>query len=129
VTDGSLENLQLDAHSGHLLHQIGAPVSGNLICTFQLNGFTTKPGQSLAIIGSSAELGNWDHARAYGMEYVNSNTWIAEVAFNPNQENQLFDYKYIVLQDGDPIIENVLSRRVFLPEKGRVKIDNQWNRN
>jgi cyclomaltodextrin glucanotransferase len=128
VTEGSLSNLELEAHSGHLLHQIGAPVSGDVICTFQLNGFETKPGQSLAIIGSSPELGNWDHAKAYGMEYVNSNTWIAEVAFDRNQDNQLVDYKYIVLQDGDPIIEYVLNRRVFLPETGRVKLDNQWNR-
>jgi cyclomaltodextrin glucanotransferase len=128
VTDGSLANLQLDAYSGHLLHQIGAPLTGDVICTFQLNGFSTKPGQSLAIIGSSTELGSWDHAKAYGMEYVNSNTWIAEVAFNRSQENQLIDYKYIVQQDGNPIIEYVINRRAYLPEQGRVKLDNQWNR-
>ena len=69
-------------HSAIVISREGLVVDGKLVVVFQVNGFSTQPGQSLAIIGSCDELGHWDHSFAYRIEHVNSNTWIATVAFN-----------------------------------------------
>ena len=96
---------------------------------FQINGFATQPGQSLAIVGDCDELGNWDHANAYGMEYVNDNTWVATVGFDPEQPS-LLNYKFIVRQaNGEPIVEYLINRRTMLPQGGRIAIDCFWNSN
>jgi cyclomaltodextrin glucanotransferase len=90
-------------------------------------GFETQPGQSMSIIGSCPELGEWDHPRAYGMEYVNANTWIATIAFNPD-ESKVINYKFVVNQEsGEPIVEYLINRKMLLPAEGRIAVDCFWN--
>jgi cyclomaltodextrin glucanotransferase len=107
----------------------GRPVEAPLLVVFQINGFATQPGQSLTIVGDCDEFGNWDHAKAYGMEYVKDNTWVATVGFHPEQPSQL-NYKFIVRQaNGEPIVEYLINRRTMLPQGGRIAIDCFWNSN
>ena len=99
------------------------------MAVFQINGFSTQPGQSLSIIGDCEELGHWNHEKAYRMEYVNDNTWVATIAFQ-REEASLLNYKFIVQQsNGDPIVEYLINRRTLLPQQGRVAIDCFWNSN
>ena len=79
--------------------------------------------------GCAPELGAWDHSRAYGLDYVNDNTWIGEVPFDASV-GRLINYKFIVRRpcqgDGQPLVENITSRRTVLPSCGRVKFDCLW---
>ena len=83
--------------------------------------------QSLAFIGHCDELGNWDHANSYGMEFLNENTWIATVGFRPTQP-KVINFKFIVHDsNGEPIVEYLINRKSVLPREGRIAIDCFWN--
>lgn len=125
IEGGSLKNLHLPACSARVYSRMGQPVSGPVVGVFQLNGYRTQPGESIAITGSAPELGSWDHDRAYGLEYVNCNTWIGEVPFSATAGDRLL-YKFLVRSADGVRLENILGRRFLLPEQGRVKFDCRW---
>jgi len=127
VIDGGIHTLTMLDRSAKLLSLPGRPVSAPVVAVMQLNGFRTQPGQRLAITGSCAELGAWDHSKSYAMEYVNANTWIAEVPIEPSVGLPIH-FKFIVFQrEQAPILENIVSRWFVMPQQGRVKIDCEWN--
>ena len=62
--------------------------------------FDTKLGESLAIIGSLNELGQWKHNRALKMDWNPGNVWKCCMYFN-NYNNIIdFEYKFIILENG-----------------------------
>jgi len=128
VEHGAIQHLWLDSQAALVLEHTGAPVTGDLVGVFQLNGYHCQPGERLAITGSCAELGHWDGALSYGMEYVNSNTWIAEVPLDHSAGSSIH-YKFMVCRDGtdQPMMENILGRQATLPRQGRLKFDCIWN--
>jgi len=128
VRSGCLDGLTLASQGAVVLEHRGHAVQGDLVAVFQLNGYATQPGQRLAITGSCPELGCWDTNQCYGMEYVNANTWIAEVPLDARAGSEIH-YKFVVLQaDGSqPVMENVLARFQALPNSGRLKLDCIWN--
>ena len=127
IVNHSIKNYIVNPSTAIVISSEGQIVEGKLVAVFQINGFSTQPGQSMALIGSCDELGNWNHSSAYRMEFVNSNTWIATVAFNPEQAT-ILNYKFIVIQDsGEPIIENLIKRTMILPSSGRIAVDCFWN--
>ena len=119
-------NYTVAAKTAVVISVEGQPVTGQVVAVFQVNGFETKPGQSLAITGSCEELGGWDHDRCFGMEYVNDNTWLATVPFDA-ATGSLVNFKFLVRQDGDqPLLENLTTRKLVLPESGRIAVDCFW---
>ena len=129
IRAGRLFDYTVHGNSAMVISCEGRPVEAPLVVVFQINGFATQPGQSLAIVGDCDELGNWDHAKAYGMEYVNDNTWVATVGFY-SEQSSLLNYKFIVRQaNGEPIVEYLINRRTMLPQGGRIAIDCFWNSN
>ena len=129
IESGRLFGYAVHGNSAMVISAEGKPVQAPLVVVFQINGFFTQPGQSLAITGDCEELGCWDHAKTYTMEFVNDNTWVATVGFQ-REEASLLNYKFIVLQDnGDPMVEYLINRRTLLPQSGRIAIDCFWNSN
>jgi cyclomaltodextrin glucanotransferase len=127
IADGRLQGYSVHGNSAMVISAEGVPVQAPLVAVFQINGFETQPGQSLAIIGDCDELGDWDHAKAYGMEYVNDNTWTATVGFD-RPEASVLNFKFIVLQaNGEPIVEYLINRKTVLPQNGRIAINCFWN--
>lgn len=127
VVNGGIHNITIPEHSARLISLPGQQVHAPVVAVIQLNGFRTQPGQSLAITGSCPELGAWDHSRSYGMEYVNQNTWITEVPI-VQSVGLAVHFKFLVHQnDQNPILENIVSRWVVMPQQGRVKLDCEWN--
>jgi cyclomaltodextrin glucanotransferase len=125
--NGGIHNITIPEHSARLISLPGQQVHAPVVAVIQLNGFRTQPGQSLAITGSCPELGAWDHSRSYGMEYVNQNTWITEVPI-VQSVGLAVHFKFLVHQnDQNPILENIVSRWVVMPQQGRVKLDCEWN--
>jgi len=126
--DGFAE-IEMQPESARVISVLGKRVKGPVVGIFQLNGYKTKPGESIALTGDCPELGNWDPKHAYRLEFVNSNTWIGEVAFHASTSG-LIHYKFLVLvDDGERKIkhvENILNRRHVLPSKGLVKLNCTW---
>ena len=126
ISNGCLQNYLVHGQTAHVISVEGDPLSGQVVAVFQVNGFATQPGQRLAITGSSPELGAWDHARSFGMEYVNDNTWLATVPFDASA-GSFVNYKFLVHQDGaDPIVENLTTRKLALPDQGQIAVDCYW---
>jgi cyclomaltodextrin glucanotransferase len=126
ITDDQL-SLTLDSGSAYLFSSLGQRVAGDVVATFQVNGIETRPGQKIVLTGDCPELGCWDLAQAYGMEYVNRNTWICEVGFT-DSVNKPIRFKYVLVDhDGHSFVrEDILPRQLLLPGRGRQKVDSIW---
>jgi cyclomaltodextrin glucanotransferase len=126
VKDGFLENLELQARQVIIFSHVGERVKGDVIVRAQLNGVQTQPGEVIVVIGDCPELGNWDIAKGYPLEYINSNTWFGEIPFNEST-GKLIAYKYALLRQGtSPLRENLVCRRWVLATEGTVKWRDTW---
>jgi cyclomaltodextrin glucanotransferase len=127
VVDGKLINLELETRDVIVLSHVGERVKGQTIVRAQLNGVQTKLGERIAIIGDCPELGNWDIAKAYPLEYINTNTWFGEIPFDESA-GKLINYKYVLLREGQsPLRENIVSRRWVIASEGTVKWRDTWS--
>lgn len=126
VKDGHLHNFQLDSKQIVVFSHVGERVKGQTIVRVQLNGVETQPGETIVVIGDCPELGNWDIAKAYPLEYINTNTWFAEIPFNESA-GKLIHYKYAMWREGQsPLRENLVSRRWVIANEGTVKWRDTW---
>ncbi|MEC4893488.1 MAG: alpha-amylase family glycosyl hydrolase [Oscillatoria sp. PMC 1051.18] len=126
VKNSHLDNLELGAKEVIVFSHVGERVKGKIIVRAQLNGVQTKPGEIVAVIGDCPELGNWDIAQAYQLEYINQNTWFNEIPFDESA-GKLISYKYVLLRAGmSPLRENLVCRRWVLATEGTVKWRDLW---
>ncbi len=127
VKDGCLHNLELGAMEAIAISHVGDRVKGKAIVRAQLNGLMTQPGETVVVMGNCPELGNWDISKAYPLEYINSNTWFGEIAFDESAGKEI-TYKYAIWrEDQAPLRENVVARRWVLANEGSVKWRDIWS--
>ncbi|MCC5621336.1 family 16 glycoside hydrolase, partial [Nostoc sp. CHAB 5715] len=92
----------------------------------QTKGVQTQPGETIVVIGDCPELGNWDINKAYPLEYINTNTWFAEIPFDESA-GKLIAYKYAMWREGrSPLRENLVNRRWVIAKEGTVKWRDTW---
>ncbi|WP_414755041.1 alpha-amylase family glycosyl hydrolase [Anabaena sp. CCY 9910] len=126
VKDGKIYNLQLEERGVIVLSHVGERVKAQTIIRVQLNGVHTQPGETIVVVGDCPELGNWDISKAYPLEYINSNTWFAEIPFDESA-GKLISYKYAMWREGrSPLRENTLNRRWVVAKEGTVKWRDTW---
>lgn len=126
VKDGKLYDLELGSKEVIIISHVGERVKGQTIVRAQLNGVQTQPGERIVVIGDCPELGNWDIAKGYPLEYINTNTWFGEIPFDESA-GKLISYKYVLLREGrSPLRENLVCRRWVLAQEGTVKWRDQW---
>ncbi len=126
VKDGHLHNLELGTREVIVLSHVGDRARGQVIVRAQLNGVDTRLGETIVVTGDCPELGNWDISQAYPLEYINPNTWFAEIPFNESA-GKLITYKYAMWRDGQsPLRENLVARRWVLAAEGIVKWRDDW---
>ena len=127
VKGGNIDGLTLAPNSSVVLSCIGQLVVAKTVVRVQLNGFTTRLGETLVVTGDCLELGNWDLEFAYPLEYINENTWFGEIPFNESA-GAAIAYKYAVRRpDGCHFRENLPSRRWILATRGVVKWRDKWS--
>jgi cyclomaltodextrin glucanotransferase len=126
VKDSKLLGLALGSKDMIVLSYIGDRVRGQTIVRAQLNGVSTKPGETVVVIGDCPELGNWDTSKAYPLEYINANTWFGEIPFNESA-GKAIAFKYALWRkDQEPLRENLVCRRWILANDGIVKWRDTW---
>lgn len=127
VNESKLFNLELAPKQAIVFCHTGERVQAQTIIRAQLNGVRTLPGETIVVTGDCEELGNWDIAKAYPLEYVNSNTWFGEIPFNESA-GKLITYKYALLRQGtSPVYENLVCRRWLVASEGTVKWRDRWS--
>ena len=92
---------------------------------FTVNGFSTQPGQDLYVVGSVAELGNWDPAKAVKLNYVSSSQWSGPVFFFASK-GAAIQYKYIMRQGGTTTWEGGSNRNYTVPTSGSGSRNDTW---
>ncbi|MGA9382707.1 MAG: alpha-amylase family glycosyl hydrolase [Phormidium sp.] len=126
VVDGKLIDLPLETRDVIVISHVGERVKAQTIVRAQLNGVNTQPGEIIAVIGDCPELGNWDIAKAFPLEYINTNTWFGEIPFDESA-GKLISYKYVLLREGQsPLRENLVCRRWVVASEGTVKWRDMW---
>ncbi|HIK06982.1 MAG TPA: cyclomaltodextrin glucanotransferase [Trichormus sp. M33_DOE_039] len=126
VKDGKIYNLQIAERGVVVLSHVGERVKAQTIVRAQLNGVHTQPGETIVVVGDCPELGNWDISKAYPLEYINANTWFAEIPFDESA-GKLISYKYALWREGrSPLRENTLNRRWVVAKEGTVKWRDTW---
>jgi cyclomaltodextrin glucanotransferase len=128
VRDGNITGLELGAGDAVVLAADSAPVRGDSVIVFQVNACPTQPGEYVAVIGNSPELGEWNEGRAVRLEYINSNTWQGSVAFDKCNGASV-TYKYAIFREqgaSPPERENRTTRRRHVPESGTAKWRDIW---
>lgn len=126
VIEGKIRGLDLDTRGVVVLSHVGERVKAQTIVRAQLNGVKTLPGETVVVTGDCPELGNWDIAKAYPLEYINSNTWFGEIPFEESA-GKLINYKYAMWRQGQsPLRENIVSRRWVIASEGMVKWRDSW---
>lgn len=126
VTNGQLQDLSLDSKQILVFSHVGERIKGQTIVRVQLNGVDTQPGETIVVLGDCPELGNWDIAKAYHLEYINQNTWFGEIPFDESAGKPIA-YKYAMLREGQsPLRENLVCRRWVLASEGTVKWRDRW---
>jgi cyclomaltodextrin glucanotransferase len=126
VENGIIRNLELGDRDAIVLSRVGERAKGQTLVRVQLNGVYSQPGERIVVVGDCPELGNWDIDKAYPLEYINANTWFAEIPFTESV-GKLITYKYALLREGNsPLRENLVSRRWYLASEGTVKWRDTW---
>lgn len=126
VKDGKILDLHLETRGVIVLSHVGERLKGQTIVRVQLNNVQTQLGERIVVTGNCPELGNWDISKAYPLEYINSNTWFAEIPFNESA-GKLINYKYAMLREGQsPLRENFVTRRWVIASEGTVKWRDSW---
>jgi hypothetical protein len=74
------------------------------------NNISVQYGERLAVVGSCPELGEWNEARAFPLEYINANTWQGGLALDQSAGKQI---KYVVIRENagaEPALARYLGR-------------------
>jgi 4-alpha-glucanotransferase len=64
--------------------------------------FSTQYGQTIFVSGDDAVLGNDDTAKAFPINYVNSNLWHGSITLDKTNTKKAIRYKYILREEGNP---------------------------
>jgi hypothetical protein len=91
---------------------------------------TTSVGQTVKIVGSISQLGNWDTASAPALsaeKYIASNpTWSTSISLPAGTS---FEYKFIRVESNGAVTYESGANRVYTVSKGcdgKVVVDTQW---
>ena len=126
MRNGCIEHLKLPENGAVVLSFKGNDVKGQVIVHAQVNGLHTKPGEHVFVTGNVPELGEWKVDNAYPLEYINENTWLAQIPFNESA-GKLVMYRYLIKREGSSAErENTTAREWVLPKEGIVKWRDSW---
>jgi len=94
--------------------------------------FRTTYGESLVIIGSTPQLGQWETARGLQMHYHPDGLWQADIRL-PGEESKPFTYRYVIDDRNRGIIhEEGGEHRRFAPSDFRgtetIELRDFWRR-
>jgi cyclomaltodextrin glucanotransferase len=128
IKNGNVTGLELGAGDAIVLAVDTPPIKGDSVIVFQVNGCPTRPGEYVAVLGNSPELGEWNEGRGIRLEYINGNTWQGSLAFDQCSGTTV-TYKYAIFREqsaGVPQRENRTTRRRHVPEHGTAKWRDIW---
>lgn len=128
VKAGRVEGLAMARDSAFVVSSRGpAREKPGLELTFILNGFRTSFGQRVRVTGNCPELGNWDLAKSFPLEYINENMWLGNLPIEASAGKGIV-YKFVVEQEGGGVLyENRPAHFRLLPSEGFRELQHRWS--
>lgn len=90
--------------------------------------FSTKLGQSIAVLGNTTALGNNDVEKAVPLKYLNTEYWEGAIDVNPGEEVKI-RYKYVLTdENGNGIAEWDNDKQIDISKSGidEIRIFDSW---
>jgi cyclomaltodextrin glucanotransferase len=92
----------------------------------RLNGYASRYGDRVVLLGDAPELGRWDPARAISLYYVNSNLWTGDILFEESAGSEIL-YRFAVIDSAGTIRhEDRLPRHRRVPPSGVIAWKDRW---
>jgi cyclomaltodextrin glucanotransferase len=128
VKGGRIEGLALPRDTAFVVsYREPAPARTGLELTFLLNGYRTAYGEQVKVTGNCPELGEWDAARAFPLEYINDNLWLGHLPVKESA-GKAISYKFIVERQDDVILyEDRPAHFRHLPDEGFLELQHRWS--
>ena len=124
------ERLRLEAppNSAIVLEHHEARPSATTSVVARLNGYASRYGDRVVLLGDAPELGRWDPAHGVPLHYVNPNLWIGDVGFEESAGKEVL-YRFAVIDKAGTIRhEDRLPRQRRVPEGGVLAWKDRWER-
>ena len=128
VKDGRIDGLSMGTDTAFVI-AYSAPLreKAPLEITFLLNGFKSAYGQRVKVTGNCPELGNWDLARAFPLEFINGNMWLGHLPVKESAGKKIA-YKFVVEdEDGKVLYENRPAHFRLLEKEGAMEFQHPWS--
>lgn len=92
----------------------------------QLNGYNSRYGERVLVVGDAPELGRWDPQRGVPMQYINQNLWMADLAFEESAGAEIL-YRFVVIDaSGNLKHEDRLPRLRRVHHSGILPWRDRW---
>lgn len=128
VKGGRIENLPLGRDTAFVTaYKAPARQHSKMEITFLLNGFPSEFGQQVKVTGNCPELGGWDLAKAFPLEYINENMWMGNLPVTESAGKPI-TYKFVVTKEGGgTLYENRPGHFRHLPAEGFLELQHRWS--
>lgn len=128
VKSGRIKRLRLERDSSFVVSYCApAREKAGLEISFVLNGYNTAFGERVKVTGNCPELGNWDLAKAFPLEYINENMWLGSLPVKESA-GKAIAYKFIIQGDNNGVIyENRPAHVRLMPAKGFMEQQHKWS--
>jgi cyclomaltodextrin glucanotransferase len=126
VLGGHIAGLVVPENGAIVLeHEIPLPV-GRSLAVVRLNGYTSRYGDRVVVVGDAPELGAWNPERGVGLQYVNGNLWMGDLRFEESAGAEVL-YRYVVFDRGGSVhYEDRTPRLRRVDEQGVVEWRDRW---
>lgn len=96
------------------------------VAVARLNGYRSRYGERVVVLGDAPELGQWDPARAVPLHYVNGNLWTGDLAFDESAGTEVL-YRFAILDEAGTIRhEDRLPRLRRVHPEGVLTWKDRW---
>jgi cyclomaltodextrin glucanotransferase len=99
---GELLVLTVPAHAAIVLEHHQALPETRARVIVRLNGYTSRYGEKVMVLGDVPELGRWDPSRGVPLHYVNENLWTGDLLFEESAGEEIL-YRYAIIDAGGTI--------------------------
>lgn len=128
VRGGRIGGLRLERDSAFVVSYCApARQKAGLELSFLLNGYSTAYGQRVKVTGNCPELGDWDLAKAFPLEYINENMWLGHLPVTESA-GKAIAYKFVITRENDgALYENRPAHVRLLPPEGLLELHHRWS--
>ena len=121
-----IERVTVPAGAAIVLEHSPPLPEARTIVLARLNGYKSRYGDRVVIVGDAPELGGWNAERGIPLQYVNGNLWMGDLPFDASAGGDVL-YRYVVFdRSGQVHYEDRTPRQRKVPSSGVGEWADRW---